>query len=543
MKLTPGSLGKAPLPSRASVSKFALHVLVLLTVIAIGFLLVGGKDLAMKYNSFALTRLPDTGGVVIAVFAFVVVALVMWKAETGAILVILLMPLMDMYDLPMAGVHIKLSDWVAFVAILLFFIRLPFDRDLSVPRGPLRWPILSYIALGALSTLLMIGHMPLDKMEMDSSGLNSPLLRTWTQQAWSVYSLLLYVMIFSVIRNKRTLRLAVGCILFSSVLVGLYAVSGQRYWMGGGYRILGTFSEPSYYAEWLVFVIPIALALTMANKIKPGRILQVPLLLFFFVNFALTLSAGGYVSGLVSLALVLWLGARFGLVKGVTAGRFLGAVVTCILVATIATMIAVPDLATRIDDLIVKITNPESSKHSAMIRVRAREAAHLMFLDYPLWGVGPGNYPFHRLKYIQDDPEANEYELTLRWDPNNLYYEVLSERGIVGFVVFLWLWATYYVMLFRGIRESQDDYTKAVLIGLASGMAGVLVGYWGHANFFRIFVWVQFGIGMAAVRLAREPVMEREMASPGVMESAPDLPSNRVLTPGRAAFRSLRGAD
>lgn|GEM_PF-1204948 len=539
MRFSPGSIGMPPMPERSSVSRAGCHLAMLALLIVIGFALVGGRGLAMRYHAYGFLRVPETGMVAIAVLAAAIVALVMWKAETGAILVILLLPLMDMYNLPFAGVNIKLSDWVAVIAIVMFLIRLPIDRELSVPAGPLRWPVLMYIALGALSAVLMVGRMPLDRMEMTSGGLNSPVWRTWTQLGWSVYSALLYVVVYSVIRTRRTLRTAVACILVSSVLVGLYAVSGQRYWMGGGFRILGTFSEPSYYAEWLVFVIPIALALTMANQIRPGKIVQIPLLLFLFVNFALTLSAGGYVSGLVALVMVLYIGARSGLIKGVTAGRFLIGVVTFVLITLILTMIAVPDLATRMDDLVAKITNPQASRHSAMIRLRARHAAHLMFLDNPLWGVGPGNYPFHRLKYIADDPEANEYELTLRWDPNNLYYEVLSERGIVGGIAFAWIWVAYYGALFRGIRESRDDFTKAVLIGLASGMAGVLVGYWGHANFFRIFVWVQFGIGLAAARLAREPVMEHEMASPGVVEPDERLPAGRALPQWNRPYRQL----
>ena len=136
------------MPERSSVSRAGCHLAMLALLIVIGFALVGGRGLAMRYHAYGFLRVPETGMVAIAVLAAAIVALVMWKAETGAILVILLLPLMDMYNLPFAGVNIKLSDWVAVIAIVMFLIRLPLERELSVPAGPLRWPVLMDIEIG-----------------------------------------------------------------------------------------------------------------------------------------------------------------------------------------------------------------------------------------------------------------------------------------------------------------------------------------------------------------------------------------------------------
>lgn len=476
----------------------------------------------------------DPAKVLTAALALVALTLIMARAENGALLVILLLPLMDFYVLPLFGVNFKVSDWAAMLAIVLFLARLPFDRSLQAAPDPLRRPMVGYILFGIVSSVLMAGHVPHNQALGNASGLNGPVLRTWTQAFWALYSMMLYYMIYRVVRTKRILKWCVGALLFASVLVALYAISGQRYWTGGGYRVLGTFSEPSYYAEWLVLVLPLAIALTLANQIKPGRIIQIPMVLLLLINLALTFSTGGFASGAVALTLVMVLSVKVGLLRGIKTKTLIAGIGAVILMTVVAVIVAVPSVQSELHNLITKVVNPQSSEHSAMVRERARFAAKMMWLEHPVWGIGPGNYPFFRNKFIKDDPNANLYEIALRWDPQCLYYEVLSERGLVGMAFFVWLWAAFFIAMVRGLKEAQDDFTRAVLAALFSSAAGILVGYWAHANFFRIYVWVLLGLGMAAVRLAREPVPAKTIISPGIDEASDtgrlrySFPRNRI---------------
>lgn len=517
---------RSPLPSIAikpvpeGLGRTAKKTLVNLFVLAV-IALVAASFLFTQYMTLMMA----------GVIGLAVVAILFTRAENGALLVIVLMPLMDLYVYPIAGVNFKVSDWIAMLAIAAFFVRLAFDRSLRASNDALRRPILAFIVLGVVSSLVMMDHLPRNLKLEDATGLNSPWLRTWTQTFWAVYSYLLYTMVNRVIRTKRILQWAIGALLIVSVIVGLYALSGQRYWtwQGQDFRAIGTFSEPSYYAEWLVLVLPLAIALSMADKIKPGRFAQYGLIFLLTVNLFLTFSTGGFASGIAAVAVVFYLGVRYNLLQNTSPLRLamgLGLIAVC---TGAVAAIFVPTVGHELEQVVSKVTHPKLSQHSAMVRERARDAAEKMFIDNPILGVGPGNYPFHRLRFMQDDRAANEYELTLRWDPQNLYLEVLSERGIVGGALFAWIWIAYFAALFRGIRQSEDIYTRAVLAGLVASAAGLLVGYWAHANFFRIYIWVQFGIGIAAARLAREPEPARAMASSGVLGDPSDLPGRRHL--------------
>ncbi len=445
-------------------------------------------------------------------------ALLLWRAENGVLLVIMTMPLMDMFVLPLMGVSIKASDWVAFLAIGMFLLRLPFDRTLRLGNDPVRWVVLLYIVAGIVSTLATYTKLANTPEVEGASGLNSLYLRTWTQAIWGVYSLMLYVMVFHTLRTGARLRNAIGVLLLTSAAVGVYALSGHRYWTGGGFRVLATFSEPSYFAEWLILVLPVAICLTLANEIRGGRLVQIPLLFLLVVNLLLTFSTGGYISAFAALGLTLWLAQRSGMMRGMAIPRFavMGAGIGILSVLVI--VLAVPTAQKSLDTLLTKITNPAESTHSAMIRERARYAAKVIFADNFLVGVGPGNFPFYRPNYVYDDPNATEEEKQGRWDPNNLYLEVLSERGLLGGLTFALIWVVFFAQMAHGLRASRNLYARATITGMIGSFAGLLIGYYAHANFFRIYVWVIMGIAMAAVRLAAEQEPSSEMASSGVDE-------------------------
>ena len=139
-----------------------------------------------------------------------------------------------------------------------------------------------------------------------------------------------------------------------------------------------------------------------------------------------------------------------------------------------------------------------------------------MFFTHPLHGVGPGNYPFFRVQYIREETQAKEYEKSLRWDPQSLYFEIASERGILGLVFFTWMVTAYFLYLFKALKKAKYPYDRALLAALIVGSIGLFVSYYAHANLFRIYVWVYMGLAVAAARLAEDPDPGREMASPGV---------------------------
>ena len=137
------------------------------------------------------------------------------------------------------------------------------------------------------------------------------------------------------------------------------------------------------------------------------------------------------------------------------------------------------------------------------------EAALDIFEQYPVFGVGMGNYalvfegalpdvPLYRYPEILEliTPEGKEILLT----PKNLFVRVLAETGLVGFAVFAgFLW----VILGEGLRLwlSEDEENQfwgwAGVLGFA---AACLVGF-STDSFATPNMWVLFGLVTAAGRV------------------------------------------
>jgi hypothetical protein len=128
-----------------------------------------------------------------------------------------------------------------------------------------------------------------------------------------------------------------------------------------------------------------------------------------------------------------------------------------------------------------------------------------MFRDYPILGVGPGDYPLHYLEYSQEiglDPR-----LAPR-DAHSLYLEALAETGIIGasaFLVVLWL-------ALRGAWRARLRLAGRDAL-LAEGIFVALVSYlvaglFLHAAYPR-YLWIVVGFGFVAGNLARGEVRDR----------------------------------
>ena len=90
-------------------------------------------------------------------------------------------------------------------------------------------------------------------------------------------------------------------------------------------------------------------------------------------------------------------------------------------------------------------------------------SAGSMFLDYPLLGIGLGNFgDLYEQKYIL--PEAKEGRHP---HPHNIYLQTLSEAGILGFVSFVAVWAYAFTVLVRNRkRPGADFWQQAVPIAV-----------------------------------------------------------------------------
>jgi putative inorganic carbon (hco3(-)) transporter len=272
----------------------------------------------------------------------------------------------------------------------------------------------------------------------------------------------------------------------------------------GAYRASGPL-DPNFFGQVLVATAMLALYLGLSARDRDGRRLGVAACGFCLGAAALTGSRGAVVAAVAAFLLILLLAPIPRRILG-TAGA----------VAVVAGLIFLPS------GIKARVGLPTSTADSQQVAVvqkgsssalRGRESENLaaleMFRDYPIFGVGPHNYPLQYLDYSEEiglDPRLEQRE------PHSLYLGALAETGIVGGVALLailWL-ALRGAWLARRRLEGRDAL-------LAEGIFVALVTFLVAALFLHLsyprYLWLMVGLGLAAGNLARRAVREPGFAS------------------------------
>jgi len=262
-------------------------------------------------------------------------------------------------------------------------------------------------------------------------------------------------------------------------------------------RAAGPVNGPNRFAQILIVVLPLAFFRFRDERKRWVRLLALGCMLLILAGFAITYSRGGILTfvGLVMIMIFLgyirwWQmllgGVLLTLVVLVVAPGFLG---------RLETFRTLPQLLSQRDTV---------EGHGA-IRGRLTEmlAGVHCFFDYPLLGVGPGQYmPFYSVKYMEN-PEIAFRSLATQRRAHCLYAELSAETGIVGILLFLGIVGTLLARLWslrRRFRRKQPG-----LANTATAFWLGIMGYLGSAVFlhlaFQRYLWILLALAGATVQI------------------------------------------
>lgn len=87
------------------------------------------------------------------------------------------------------------------------------------------------------------------------------------------------------------------------------------------------------------------------------------------------------------------------------------------------------------------------------------------------------------IDYFSENPLVgkgyNTYELLTDWDTHNLYLKTLSEQGVVGFSILIWLYVLAFRSGWRLYRKADEELVKGLGFGFTCAVFGSMV-----VNFF-----------------------------------------------------------
>lgn len=270
---------------------------------------------------------------------------------------------------------------------------------------------------------------------------------------------------------------------YDSTFLGFAGVEYDR----GLIRSAGPLSS-NFFAQMLVATAVLAVYLGFAARNRVLRVLA-------FLSAATSVLAIALSYSRASLLVVFAIAPAIAILRGV---RPTVVATSMSLILLVSVAILLPSSAAFRDgvhDLYESVTSGEpASDVSVSGRLSEQIAAAQMFADYPLLGVGAGNYPSRYLEYSDEiglDPRAEARS------PHNLYLEALANTGAVGAAVFL---ALLWVGLSGSWRARRALKPEAAL--LAEGCCVALAGFLLNAIFLHMaydsYFWMVVALALAA---------------------------------------------
>lgn len=509
-------------PSRSAPRWLTLLLLTLLAAAALALGLLAGREplIAVGLGGFAFCAVaifikPDVATIVVAAVLY---------SNAAAVAV-------NFHGLPYA---FGAAFPVLLVAPLAYHVLVRREPLVITPALP--W-LLAFLGANVLSTLFASDTQP----------------ALTELAALSAEGVALYLLLTNVVRTRELLRLLTwvivltgACLAFLSVWQEVTRTYGSNYFgfsqvslandglgaTGGGTgtkRIGGPFEGggENRYAQVLVVLVPLALALLFTERRRPLRLLAAASTVLIGFAVVLTYSRGAAVA-LVSLAVLAAL-LRFIRFRHL-ALMAVGVALALTLVPSYAVRVASIGSVTTLFGVGSRESEPDTS-----IRSRTTEnlAGLLIFADHPAIGVGPGLYPDYYERYADRVGDyANQIDIKFKYtnrQAHSLYLGLLAELGVVGFLAFMGVVVVTARSLWRARRRCAGSHPE--LATLATGyllgiVAYLITGVFLHLAYQRYF-WLTMALAAVAGQVAlRTAAAERE---PGTAER----PERLVSLPAR----------
>ena len=305
--------------------------------------------------------------------------------------------------------------------------------------------------------------------------------------------------------SNRSLKVATGVLVVTLAslaalsVIQEYVFANSTYFLGlsnvdtaqpgaATLRHTGPEFDANFWARSLVVVLPIAMSWLALAKQNLTRWMAGGAAVAIGFGIYLTQSRGGLIAA--GAAVAIWL---------VMAGRpYIRWLVLAPVV--LAVLLAIPGVGSRL----VTLTDFDGVEQGAgdpslQGRVGAQRAGVGMFLDYPILGIGFGEFretvpEFQRKLGIQAEV----------LDAHNLYLEIAAETGVIGLVAWgLFIGFGLFVALRAWLISGQsgsakDRWIHLMAAGVISGLtAWLIASAFLHASNLRIlFAVIAVGVGL-----------------------------------------------
>jgi tetratricopeptide (TPR) repeat protein len=249
-------------------------------------------------------------------------------------------------------------------------------------------------------------------------------------------------------------------------LIGGLGVTGIGYlfWMAAGKQfpfMTSTFYESDVFAGYLILLIPTAASFAFSSEDRIRQLLYSMTAFFMMITLFFTSSRGAIL--IFIFICILW--TAFAYQKKPILAKFsLGILLFCISTAFIYLSLFKHKFTLK--SIYMKAVNPQSWFTAIGARLSFWIGGIKIFIHHPVLGSGPNT--FGRLF-----PQYQKYFFWYSRFPHNFYIQLLSDQGMINFLLFSSLIMLILIQGFKSLKTETKNYF--LLLGLTCGfLAGSL---------------------------------------------------------------------
>jgi len=403
--------------------------------------------------------------------------------ELAVVLLVLAIPFGSLRQVSLGPIRLGATDLFVILLLAAWLMRRIARREFRLYWPPLASPISAFLMVLVLSLLVTtsVAHSAKE-------------IAKWAEV------LVVYLFVANE-SDARWTRVIIAALLGVGALVALHGIYQFLFRVGpegfvlfGRYmRAYGTFEQPNPYAGYLGLSLPVAVGL-LGTLLLPKRDRVSGCWLVWaglcgalmFAALVMSWSRGGWfgftaATAAMVLAMILRSGRTAMLVAALALLLAYGVLAGGLSLVPSSLIQRIGDFAPYLGWVDVRGVEITDANFSVLERMAHWQAALGMWTDHPWLGVGIGNY----------EAVYPSYALPLWPLPlghaHNYYLNIAAETGLLGLAVYLFLWGTALLQVWRATRQASGW-----ALGIALAAFGMLIHLAFHNLFDNLFVHAMY---------------------------------------------------